>query len=65
MKKVRGSYMVEMVLVAGVMALLATTALPTLTNALKDRQDGILHSLDTGQPSSHVNQETTEKLSAQ
>lgn len=57
--------MVEMVLVAGVMALLATTALPTLTNALKDRQDGILHSLDTGQPSSHVNQETTEKFSAQ
>ncbi|MCR9846759.1 type II secretion system GspH family protein [Vibrio antiquarius] len=48
MKKVRGSYMVEMVLVAGVMALLATTALPTLTNALKDRQDGILHSLDAG-----------------
>ncbi|MCS0310477.1 type II secretion system protein [Vibrio diabolicus] len=62
MKKVRGSYMVEMVLVAGVMALLATTALPTLTNALKDRQDGILHSLDTGQPR---NQETTEKFSAQ
>ncbi|RCW26825.1 hypothetical protein DET53_101714 [Vibrio parahaemolyticus] len=65
MKKVRGSYMVEMVLVAGVMALLATTALPTLTNALKDRQDGILHSLVAGQPSSHVNQETTEKFSAQ
>ena len=38
LKKVRGSYMVEMVLVAGVMALLATTALSTLTNALKDRQ---------------------------
>ncbi|EPN0106846.1 hypothetical protein ACTTV5_004453 [Vibrio parahaemolyticus] len=42
MKKVRGSYMVEMVLVAGIMA-----------------------SLDTVQPSSHVNKETAEKFSAQ
>ncbi|EOX4807646.1 type II secretion system GspH family protein [Vibrio alginolyticus] len=65
MKKVRGSYMVEMVLVAGVMALLATTALSTLTNALKDRQDGILHSLDAGQPSNHVNKEATETFSVQ
>ncbi|EHK6028160.1 type II secretion system protein [Vibrio parahaemolyticus] len=65
MKKVRGSYMVEMVLVAGIMALLVTTALPTFTNALKSHQDGILASLDTVQPSSHVNKETAEKFSAQ
>ncbi|HCE3384627.1 TPA: type II secretion system protein [Vibrio parahaemolyticus] len=65
MKKVRGSYMVEMVLVAGIMALLVTTALPTFTNALKGHQYGILASLDTVQPSSHVNKETAEKFSAQ
>ncbi|EJS4012478.1 type II secretion system protein [Vibrio parahaemolyticus] len=65
MKKVRGSYMVEMVLVAGIMALLVTTALPTFTNALKGHQEGILASLDTVQPSSHVNKETAEKFSAQ
>ncbi|MBE4242149.1 type II secretion system protein [Vibrio parahaemolyticus] len=65
MKKVRGSYMVEMVLVAGIIALLVTTALPTLTNALKGHQDGILASLDTVQPSSRVNKETAEKFSAQ
>ncbi|MBE4419186.1 type II secretion system protein [Vibrio parahaemolyticus] len=65
MKKVRGSYMVEMVLVAGIIALLVTTALPTLTNALKGHQDGILASLDTVQPTSRVNKETAEKFSAQ
>lgn len=57
--------MVEMVLVAGIMALLVTTALPTFTNALKGHQDGILASLDTVQPSSHVNKETADKFSAQ
>ncbi|EOV0870832.1 type II secretion system protein [Vibrio parahaemolyticus] len=65
MKKVRGSYMVEMVLVAGIMALLVTTVLPTFTSALKGHQDGILASIDTVQPSSHVNKETAEKFSAQ
>ncbi|HDM8132208.1 type II secretion system protein [Vibrio harveyi] len=54
MKKFRGSYMVEMVLVAGAMALLAITALPQLTGAIQDRQENILTSLDASQGSSHV-----------
>ncbi|APX06852.1 type II secretion system protein [Vibrio campbellii] len=65
MKKFRGSYMVEMVLVAGAMALLATTALPKLTDAIQDRQQSVLTSLDAGQQSSHVKQETAGKFSEQ
>ncbi|WP_199451279.1 type II secretion system protein [Vibrio harveyi] len=65
MKKFRGSYMVEMVLVAGAMALLATTALPQLTGAIQDRQENILTSLDAGQGNSHVKQDTAGQFSEQ
>ncbi|MGR5172238.1 type II secretion system protein [Vibrio owensii] len=65
MKKFRGSYMVEMVLVAGAMALLATTALPKLTGAILDRQENVLTSLDAGQQSSHVKQDTAGQFSEQ
>ena len=57
--------MVEMVLVAGAMALLATTALPKLTDAIQDRQQSVLTSLDAGQQSSHFKQETAGKFSEQ